>query len=226
MIEVTGQQAAPRVGDTECAVHEDLELDIGTGVADVGHLVQRQLAREDDPRDPLQRPEAHRRCIGGVRLNRKVDRLIRPALAHQHDQTGVGHDERIRTHRQDRLQIRDEALELRAVGEDVGGEIEALAVRMRLGDGARERRPVEGVVAHAQTVSGQAGIDGVRPVGEGIPHRLRRACRREQLGWQAAQRSSTWKLSRSSAPSLRSRRTSTGIVSPGPLSSRAMRTSA
>jgi hypothetical protein len=76
-------------------VHEHLQLHVGAFLADLLHLGQAQLAREDDARHAHALPELHRRPVGGVGLHAEVDRHVRPLLAHLHDQARVGHDQRV-----------------------------------------------------------------------------------------------------------------------------------
>jgi hypothetical protein len=52
-VEVATEQAAPAVGNAQCAVDEYFQLYIGAFLADFFYLVQAQFARQDDA---LQRP--------------------------------------------------------------------------------------------------------------------------------------------------------------------------
>ena len=97
VVEVAGEQTAPGVGDAQRAVHEHLQFDVGAGLADLPDLLQGEFAREDDAPYPLRLPEAHAGVVHGVGLHRQVDGHIGPALAHQQDQAGIGHDQGIRT---------------------------------------------------------------------------------------------------------------------------------
>lgn len=107
---------------------------------------------------------------------------MREALAHQHDQPGVGHDQRIGRHRNDGGQVLEEGLELGIVRRDVDHHVEALAQGMRLLDAQCQVGVVEFVVAHPQAVARLAGIDRVGTISERVTHGLEGAGRGQQFG--------------------------------------------
>ncbi|EWS63368.1 hypothetical protein Y695_03400 [Hydrogenophaga sp. T4] len=167
-VEVAAQQAATRVGDAQRAVHEDFELDVGAVVADRGHLIKAQLAAQDDAGHALLLPELHRRAVGGVGLHREVDRHLGPEafvhlLAHQHDQAGVGHDERVGLEFDHRLQVAKVGAQLVVVRDQVAGDEEFFAACMGFFDALRDLFHAELVVARAQAVARLAGVDASAP---------------------------------------------------------------
>ncbi len=186
-VEVAAEQAAARVGDAQRAVHEDFDLDVGAGVADGGHLVQAEFAREDDAGHTLAVPELHRRAVGGVGLHREVDRHLGPAaalhlLAHQHDEPGVGHDERVGLEGHHRRQIAEVGAQLVVVRDQVAGDEEFFAARMRFCDALGDLFHAELVVARAQAVARLAGVDGVGAEVVGGAHALQRAGGEQEFG--------------------------------------------
>ncbi len=182
-VEVAGEQAAARVGDAQRAVHEDFELDVRALLADFGDFVERQFARQDDAVDAHFLPETDRRPIDRVGLHRQVDHLFRPGFAHQVDQPGVGHDQRVGLERDDRRHVVDVSAHFRVVREDVADHVEALAAGAGLGHGLAEAGEVaELVVAHAQRVARLAGVDRVGAEGEGGAHHRERAGGCEEFG--------------------------------------------
>ncbi|MNH28658.1 hypothetical protein D3C79_888430 [compost metagenome] len=117
-------------------------------------------------------PELDTGPVHRIGLHRKVDRHLRIVPAHQHDQAGVGHDQRIRGHGDHRFKVLEEGLELGVVRRDVHHHVKALALCMGLLDAQRQVGMVEFVVAHPQAVAGLAGVDRVGAVGECIAHGL------------------------------------------------------
>jgi len=113
-----------------------------------------------------------------------VDGHLREMLAHQHDQTGIGHDQRVRTHRHYRRQVLDEGLQLGVVRGDVDHHVELLAQRVCLVDAELEIGMVELVVAYPQAVARLPGIHRVGTVGEGVAHGFQGAGRGQQFGAQ------------------------------------------
>ncbi|CAD5378160.1 hypothetical protein OF001_U290019 [Pseudomonas sp. OF001] len=182
VVEVAGQQAAPGVGHAQRAVDEHLQLDGRHLLADLGDLLQRQLAGEDDAADADAPPELHRGPVHRVGLHRQVDRLRGEVVAHQHDQPRVGHDQRVRPHRHHRLEVPDEGLQLGVVRGDVDHHVELLAQRVGLVDAQLEVGVVELVVAHPQAVARLPGVHRVGAVGEGVAHAFQRAGGGEQFG--------------------------------------------
>ena len=172
VIEIAREQAASGVGDAQGTVHEGLDLEIGALGTDLGDLLERQLARENDSADPLLLPEAGRRPVDHVGLHREVNLLLGPALANHHDQPRVGHDQRIRPGLDHRLHIAQIGLQLAVMRRNIRGHVELLAPLMRIGDALVQVIELEIVVAHAQRVARLAGIDRIRAIGEGVTHVL------------------------------------------------------
>ncbi len=170
VVHVAGQQTAPGVGNAERAVHKHLKLHLGAFAANVLDLLQRQLTREDHTAQALAAPKLDRREIGGVGLNGQMNFGVRPAVPHQHDHPGVGHDERIRTGFHDRHQVVNKPTHLVVVRCDVAGHVELAPARVGLRDALGQAVQGEIVVAHPQTVPGLTCVDSVRPVGKRIAH--------------------------------------------------------
>ncbi len=182
LVDVARQQAAPGIGHAQRAVDEYLQLHGGDFATDLRDLLQRQLARQYHPTQPLPLPEPDAGPVDRVGLHRQVDMGLREVLAHQHDQPRVGHDQRIRAHRQHRLEVVEEGLQLGVVRGDVDHHVELLALRMGLGDALGQAGMVELVVAHPQAVARLPGIDRIGAIGEGVAHVLQGAGRGQQLG--------------------------------------------
>ncbi|MND93762.1 hypothetical protein D3C80_859570 [compost metagenome] len=68
-VDVTRQQAAARIGHAQRAVNEDFKLHFRDLSTDFFDLFERQLARQDHPRQAHLFPEFHRRPVHGVRLH-------------------------------------------------------------------------------------------------------------------------------------------------------------
>jgi hypothetical protein len=69
VVEVAGEQAAAGVGDTQCAVNEDFEFDVGAFLADFGDFFHAQFARQNNAFDTDVLPEFYAPVVGGVCLN-------------------------------------------------------------------------------------------------------------------------------------------------------------
>ncbi len=121
VVEVAGQQAAPGVGDTERAVDEYFKAHVRAALTDFFNLFQRQFARQNDALQPQLLPELHRRPVDRVGLHRQVHRQLRPALAYQHDQPWVRHDQRIWPHGDHRFKVAQVGGDLAVVGRDIAG---------------------------------------------------------------------------------------------------------
>ncbi|MNT33888.1 hypothetical protein D3C72_1698360 [compost metagenome] len=161
---------------------EHLEFHARHFAADLADLLQRQLARQDHPAQALLLPELDARPVHRIGLHRQVDRHLREVFAHQHDQPGVGHDQRIRAHQHHRQQVPEEGLQLGVVRRDVDHHVELLALGMGLGDTQGQVGVVEFVVAHPQAVPRLPGIDRIGTVGKGVAHVLQGAGRGQQFG--------------------------------------------
>ena len=96
-------------------MHEHLQFHVRALLADFFDFIQRQLPREDDPRQPQRLPELDRGIVDRIGLHRKVHGHFRPLLTHHHDQAGVCHDQGIRLHRDHRLHVRQVSLHFRVV---------------------------------------------------------------------------------------------------------------
>ena len=149
---------------------EHLQLHGRNLLADFGDFFQRQFPRQDDPAQALLLPELDTRPVHRVGLHREVNRHLREVPAHQHDQAGVGHDQRIRRHGDHGRQILEEGLELGVVRRDVDHHIEALALGLRFTNAEGQVGVIEFVIAHAQAVARLAGVHGIGAIGEGITH--------------------------------------------------------
>ncbi len=181
LVDVAGEQAAAGVGHAQSAVDEHFQLHLRHLHADLFDLVQRQLTGEDGAGQAHLMPELHRGPVDRVGLHREVNRHIREGFAHHHDETRVGHDQRIRLHLHHRAHVADKGLELGVVGLDVGHHIELLAQRMGFVDAQLQVFVIEFVVAHPQAVAGLAGIDGIGAIGIGVTHVLEGTCGGEQF---------------------------------------------
>ncbi|MNF54215.1 hypothetical protein D3C84_356390 [compost metagenome] len=149
--------------------------------ADLGDLFQRQLPRQDDPAQALLLPELHARPVHCVGLHGQVDRHLGVVSAHQHDQPGVGHDQRIRGHGDDRFQVLEEGFQLGVVRGNVHHHVKTLALGLGLANAEGQVGVIELVVTHPQAVARLPGIDRVGAVGEGIAHVFQGAGRGEQF---------------------------------------------
>ena len=167
VIKVARQQAAPRVGDAQRAMDEDFDFSIRALLADLRHLIKRQLARQDDPADTDTFPEANRCRVDGIGLHREVDFHLGPGLAHQHDEAGIGHDQRVGLQGDHRCHVLHVVLHLVVMREDVGHQIKPVAQLMRqLNPLLQHLCRAEVVVAHTQRVAWLAGINGGRAKGK------------------------------------------------------------
>ena len=180
VIEVARQQATARIGDAQRAMHEYFQFHLRAALADFLDLVERQFARQDHARQAHAVPEFHVGPVDGIRLHRQVHRHLRPLVAHHHDQAGVGHDQRIGPHGDHRFHVAQIRFQLGVVGEDIAGDKELLAARMRTIYAFLQR--LQGgkvVIAHAQAVARLPRIDGVGAIVEGGVHLGQRAGRQE-----------------------------------------------
>ncbi len=181
-VEVARKQATAGVGDAQCAVHEHLQLDVRALLPDALDLVQAQLAREDDARQAHALPELHGHRVHRVGLHREVDGHPGPALAHQHDEARVGHDERVGPQGDHRLDVAQVGAHLVVVRQQVAGHEEFAAARMRLADALADLLESEFVVARAQGIARLARIDGVGAEIVGRAHPVEGAGGQQQFG--------------------------------------------
>ncbi len=126
-------------------------------------------------------PELHRCPVNGVGLHRQVNVHLREGFAHHHDKAGIGHDQRIRAHIDNRLQIAQEGFQLGVVRSDVHHHVEFFAQRMGFVDALRQILVVEFVVAHPQAVARLAGVNRIGAIGEGVTHVFQRSGRGEKF---------------------------------------------
>ena len=140
------------------------------------------ISSSDSSRERITRVRPCCRPVHRVGLHRQVDGHLREMLANQHDQAGIGHDQRIRTHGDHRLQVAQEGFQLGVVRGDVDHHVEALAKCVGLGDAFGQLGVVEIVVAHPQAVARLPGVDGIGAVGEGIAHAFQGAGGAQQFG--------------------------------------------
>ena len=97
-----------------------------------------------------------------------MDWHLGPGLTHLHDETGVGHDQRIRPQGNDGGHVVKEGLQLGPMRHDVGDEIEGRADGMGAVHAFGQHGQVaEVVVAHPQAVTRLAGINGGGAEGQG-----------------------------------------------------------
>ncbi|MNT20341.1 hypothetical protein D3C72_1556470 [compost metagenome] len=162
-------------------MNEHLQLHCWHLLADFLNLFQRQLAGQDHPRQPLTAPEFDAGPVHGIGLHRQVNRHLREMLANQHDQARIGHDQRIRSHLNDRRQIFEEGFQLGVMRSNVDHDVKALALRLGFLDAESQVGVVELVIAHPQAVARLAGIHRIGAVGEGVAHVLQGAGRGEQF---------------------------------------------
>ncbi|MPM95241.1 hypothetical protein SDC9_142395 [bioreactor metagenome] len=181
-VEVTRQQAAARIGNTQRAVHEDFDLHVGAFLADLLNLVQAQLAREDDARHARLLPELHRGVVGGVGLHGEVNLGVGPLFLHHHHQAGVGHDEGVRLQLHHRRDVADIGAHLVVVRDQVAGDEELLAARVRFFNALGDLLQAEFVVARAQAVARLAGIHGIGAEVVRCAHLVERASGQQQFG--------------------------------------------
>src|SRR5690606_24554613 len=126
------QQAAAGVGHAQRAVDEHFQFHGRDVLTDIRNLFQGELPGQNEPAHTLLLPELHAGPVDGVGLYRQVNRHVREVSAYQHDQAGVGHDQCIRAHGNDRFQVLEEGLELGVVRRDVHHYVEPLALVLRL----------------------------------------------------------------------------------------------
>ena len=89
-----------------------------------------------------------------------MNRHVGERLAHHHDQARVGHDQCVRAHLYDRLEVSNIVLQLIVVRRDVARQEELFAGRVRFLDALCEHIFLaELVVAHPQAVTRLPGID-------------------------------------------------------------------
>ena len=170
VVEVAGEQAAARVGHAQRAVDEDFQLHVGATLADFFDFFQREFAREDDAADTVVLPEFYGRPIDGVRLHGEVDGQVRVGVFHGHDESGVGHDKRVRGGGNGGREVAQGGVEFVVVRLGIDGEVEVFAECVRLADAVFQVVVGEFVAAHAQGVARRTRIDGIRAVGESVAH--------------------------------------------------------
>ena len=126
-------------------------------------------------------PELHAGPIDGVGLHRQVNRHLREVFTHQHDQAGVGHDQRVRAHLNHWGEVFKEGLQFGVMRGNVDHHIKLFALRMGLGNSQGQMRVIKLVIAHSQAVTRLPGIHRIRTIGEGVAHVFQGAGRGQQL---------------------------------------------
>ncbi len=184
VIHVARQQAAAGIGNAQRAVNEDFQFHLRDPLADFFNLVQRQLAGQNDPAYAVLIPELYRRPVDRVGLHRKMNWQIGPALAHQHHQAGIGHNQGVGAEFDNGLQVANVAAHLVIVRRHIRGQIKLFAQCMGLVDARGQGFQVfELVVAHPQAVAGLACVDRVGAIGKGVTHIAQAASGGKQFAW-------------------------------------------
>ena len=158
--------AEARIADTECALHEDLEVD-GAGSANGLHHLQRCLACEDNA---VEAEGGHCLCSTDIHhshLCRRVHFCLREMAEQERCQAKILHDEGVDAKTNQLCDGLDRILELVVEKEDVEGAENLRAARMGIFDGfahfcqaeIRRFRPrAEAIEADVHSIS--AVVDG------------------------------------------------------------------
>ena len=178
MVEIAGEQAAAGVGDTQCAVNEDFEFDVGAFLADFGDFFHAQFARQNNALNADVLPEFHAPVVGGVCLYGQVNRHFRPFFAHSHNQTRIRHNQRVGFHGNQGLHIGNKGFEFGVVRQRIDGQEEFFVALVRFFNALLEDVEFgKFVVAGAQGVTRAAGVNGICAVIIGGAHAFEAACR-------------------------------------------------
>ncbi|MNC06841.1 hypothetical protein D3C75_543640 [compost metagenome] len=162
-------------------MNKNLQLHFRYLGADLFDLFQRQLAGQDHAGQAHLLPELHRRPVNRIRLHGEVNIHLREVLAHQHDQTRVGHNQRIRPHLNDRFQVTDKGFQLGVVRRNVDDHVEFFPLGVGFVDAELQVFVIEFIVTHAQRVAWLARIDGIGTIGESVTHILQRSRRGKEF---------------------------------------------
>ena len=112
-----------------------------------------------------------------------MNRLLGPGFAHHVDQTGVGHDQRVRFQGNDWRHVFKVSRQLGVMRKDVADHKKLLAPGMRFVDALLQRGDgAKRVIAHAQAVTRLAGVDRIGAKIEGGAHHQKGAGRGEEFG--------------------------------------------
>lgn len=160
---------------------ENLEFHLRDLAADFADFIQRQFAGKNDPAQPHLLPEFNGRPVNGVGLDRQMNLHIGEVFPYQHDQTRIGHNQRVRPHIHHRLQIANEGFQLGVVRRNVDDHVEFFPQLMGFIDAQLQVFMVEFVVAHAQRVTRLASINGVCAISEGVTHIFQRSRRGKEF---------------------------------------------
>ena len=176
VVEIAREQAAAGIGDAQCAVHKHFQLDIGALLADFGNFFDAQFARQNNAFHADFLPEFHAPPVGGVGLHRQMNRHFRPAFAHVHNQAGVGHNQRIGLHGNQRFHIGHKGFQLAVVRQGVYREKEFLVARVRFANALLQHFKLgKFIIARAQRIARAAGIHGIGAIVKRSPHALEAA---------------------------------------------------
>ena len=96
--------------------------------------------------------------------------LIGPAVFHQHDKTGIGHNQGIGLHVDHRRDVAHIGVYLAVMRGNVAGDVELLTKFMRTADAMREIVEGEVVIAYTQAVARLPGVNGIGAVSKGVFH--------------------------------------------------------
>ena len=142
-------------------MHKHFQLHIGAFLANFGDFIDRQFARQNDARHAHFLPKFHGRVIDRIGLNGQVNRLLRPLFAHHHDQTRIGHNQRVGLHGDHRLNVGHIGFDFAVVRQQIGGDVEFFAACVRLSDTRFQRIEFEFIVARTQRIAWLPRIHGV-----------------------------------------------------------------
>ncbi len=106
---------------------------------------------------------------------------LRERLAHHHDQTWIRHNQCIRSHINNRFQIANEGFQLGVMRGDIHHDVEFFTQRMGLVNAELQILVIEFVIAHPQTVTRLARVNGVRAIGKSVTHIFQRSRRRQEF---------------------------------------------
>jgi hypothetical protein len=124
MVEVAGEQAASRVGDAQCAVHEDFEFGVRHSWR-ISATSSSESSRDRITRvTPALRQNFTAAWFTVLACTERWMGMLRPALADHRHQPGVGHDQRIGPEVHHRRHVVEVGPELGVVRQDVADEIE------------------------------------------------------------------------------------------------------
>ncbi len=178
------QQALARVAHADGAVHERLDLDSGRRARgdQLGHLLDRRLAREGHARDTAGTKHDDRRRAVGVELGRSVDPHVRQCEPHRADQTQVLQDDRIHAGGPGLVDQGEGFFEFGGQHDHIRRQVDSHAMHVREAACFRKRleREVLGPSAGVELVHTQ--VHGIGTVGDRCAQRVKPTARGEKLG--------------------------------------------